>query len=437
MLMKRLIFTLATLLGVLTLQVKGQTYIYSTVSVNSYTDPASSVTGSGSWSAPTVLSNYTFSTTSNSSRIDQVTHTLGGASSEVNASNAWESKYGEIDPDAANCIKVRSVSNASSSGAPLGDPITTVVTFSSVTPTTDWGFLVLDIDVDQVTIRATDAGGAYYPITDISRWFKGTLNMSSSTGSTTPWYDAAAGTVVGFDYPPVKQTTLSPGNDVNGPAAYFEPNQPVKTLEFIFDNLQPTATPSQRYFIAAKDVSALPVNLISFTAENAIDHALLTWLTASESFNKGFEIERSNDALTWKRIGYAESLSQNGTSDETLQYSFKDVAIMKGQNYYRLKQIDLDGTFGYSPIRVVLSDKEKAGQVMIFPNPTTDYVTLAELSGNEKIHMYDAQGRKIKSVQSTGSTTDISMDGVKEGMYFIHVIQENGEITYHKIIKRN
>lgn len=436
MLMKRLIFTLAALLGAFTLQVKAQ-YIYSTVAVDGYTAPASSVSGSGSWSAPTVLSNYVFSTTSSSSRIGQVASSLGGASSEVDASNAWESKYGEIDPDAANCIKVRSVSNASSSGAPLGDPITTVVTFSSVTPTADWGFLVLDIDVDQVTIRATDAGGAYYPITDISRWFKGTLNMSSSTGSTTPWYDAAAGTVVGFDYPPVKQTTLSPGNDVNGPAAYFEPDQPVKTLEFIFDNLQPTATPSQRYFIAAKDVSALPVNLVSFTAENAIDHALLTWLTASESFNKGFEIERSNDALTWERIGYVGSLSQNGTSDETLQYSFKDLAIMKGHNYYRLKQIDLDGTFGYSPIRVVLSDKEKAGQVMIFPNPTTDYVTLAELSGNEKIHMYDAQGRKIKSVQSTGSTTDISMDGVKEGMYFIHVIQENGEITYHKIIKRN
>lgn len=416
---------------------RAQTYIYSTVSVNSYSDPANSVTGSGSWSAPTVLSPYTFSVTSASNRIDQVTNTLGGASAEVNATNVWETKYGEIDPSGANCIKVRSVSNESSPGASLKDSIITVVTFQNDTPAADWGFLVLDIDVDQVTIRATAPGGAYYPVSDINRWFKGTFNMSTSTSGTVPHYATATGTVVGFDYPAVRQTTLSAGNDVLGPAAYFEPDQPVKTLEFIFDNLQPTATPSQRYIIASKDMTLLPVNLISFTAEYSGSSAVLNWVTASEEANQGFEVERSSDARNWEKIGYVASLSQSGDSEETLNYSFTDAHLLQGHNYYRLKQIDLDGSVEYSPIRVVLSDIEKSGNVMVFPNPTTNYVTLAELAGNERINVYDAQGRQVKSVESTGSTTDISLEGVKEGMYFLHVIKENGEITYHKIIKRN
>ena len=94
----------------------------------------------------------------------------------------------------------------------------------------------------------------------------------------------------------------------------------------------------------------LPVELSSFTAENFSGGVILKWETATETNNSGFEVERSQmskvkSQTEWQRIGFVEG---QGTTTEIQTYSFTDKPV-PGIYKYRLKQIDFDGTFAYSP----------------------------------------------------------------------------------------
>ena len=430
-------FYLTAVMSMTLLPALAQDYLYSSVSILTTSYPASSVSGSGTWSSSTVLSNYSITIQSASNRISSVSTNLGSVADEVNATNPWESKYGEIDASTTSTIKVRSINNDSRVGEPLKDPITTTVNFATATPGENWGFMVLDIDVDQVTIRATAPDGTYYSVEEINSWFKATMKMSTNSDGTTPFYDTQTGTVVGFDYGASRQTALKVGNDVKGSAAYFEPDVPVKSLEFIFDNLQPsTASPSQRYFIAALTQAALPVNLLRFDARREDTAVILNWATASETGNRGFEVQRSADARNWEALSFVPALSEKGDSEELLAYAFTDRMPLSGQNYYRLKQVDLDGKFEYSPIRAVFIGENEPSGVQVYPNPTARFVTLSKLNGGEKIQVFDARGRLLHSRGSDGTTVDISLENYREGIYFIHVQHAGGKVSYHKVVKK-
>jgi hypothetical protein len=91
----------------------------------------------------------------------------------------------------------------------------------------------------------------------------------------------------------------------------------------------------------------LPVELVSFTGARAGEAVNLKWQTATEINNMGFEIERSQDALFWSKIGFVEG---NNTTNSPKYYSFVDKTRAKEKLYYRLKQIDNDGTSEYSNV---------------------------------------------------------------------------------------
>ena len=89
----------------------------------------------------------------------------------------------------------------------------------------------------------------------------------------------------------------------------------------------------------------LPVTLVDFTGSISGNQALLHWSTAAEINNKGFEVEKSMDGQTFTGIGFADG---SGTSSLKNNYSFIDTKVLSGANYYRLKQVDMDGNFTYS-----------------------------------------------------------------------------------------
>jgi hypothetical protein len=95
------------------------------------------------------------------------------------------------------------------------------------------------------------------------------------------------------------------------------------------------------------DPSIIPVELESFTATANDKKINLNWVTATELNNSGFEIEKSTDNLIWNKIGF---INGKGTTTEKSYYSFDDNNPTNGKLYYRLKQIDYDGTFTYSSI---------------------------------------------------------------------------------------
>lgn len=89
----------------------------------------------------------------------------------------------------------------------------------------------------------------------------------------------------------------------------------------------------------------LPIELSMFTGENVNDVNKLEWVTNAEMNNDYFQVERSSDGSTWNSIGTIDGM---GTTQETQRYSLNDVTYANTMNYYRLKQVDFNGTISYS-----------------------------------------------------------------------------------------
>ena len=119
--------------------------------------------------------------------------------------------------------------------------------------------------------------------------------------------------------------------------------------------------------------SPLPVELIDFTAEENNEKVLLKWKTASETNNSHFQIQRSVDGV---RFDYLNVVQGAGTTSQETTYNYQDKAPINGRSYYRLKQIDLDGSFEYSPIRQVYLETDG---ISIYPSPAENYVTILSL----------------------------------------------------------
>jgi Zn-dependent metalloprotease len=114
----------------------------------------------------------------------------------------------------------------------------------------------------------------------------------------------------------------------------------------------------------APPVGSLPVRLVKFEGAHGVEGNLLKWETTSEENNEYFAVERASDAKQFAEIG---RVSGNGNSMITNRYNFTDTRFSKGLNYYRLKQVDHDGSRAYS--KVVAINALHSRELKYFPNP--------------------------------------------------------------------
>jgi hypothetical protein len=193
----------------------------------------------------------------------------------------------------------------------------------------------------------------------------------------------------------------------------------------------------------AEITEVVPVELLAFTASVNNSEINLLWSTASELNNRGFEIERSiNDADNFVTIGFVEGES---TSTEINYYSFTDHPDFSGKSvlYYRLKQVDFDGTYSYSDIVQVTYDVPSTFVLnQNFPNPFNPSTSITYFVPKESfvtIKIYDFLGREVKTLVnnflSTGSY-EILFDAsdLTSGTYFYTMIAENYSNTKKMII---
>lgn len=135
--------------------------------------------------------------------------------------------------------------------------------------------------------------------------------------------------------------------------------------------------PQASYCSCLSTTSTLPVELLSFTAVPVGDGTVLTeWKTASETNNRRFDVERSTNGIDFITIA---SLDAKGNQQEhsVTAYRYTDPQPAPGVSYYRLKQVDLDGSFkNYSIVSVELS-KSTAVPFQLFPNPNEGVFTMA------------------------------------------------------------
>ena len=152
----------------------------------------------------------------------------------------------------------------------------------------------------------------------------------------------------------------------------------------------------------------------------------LTWSTASEHDNHGFDIERSADGERWMVIGFQQG---QGTASE---YSFFDQTPLAGANYYRLHQLDLSGGSSYSPIRVI-DFAEGTPEIMAYPNPAKAEINLVfnEVNKLTSLLLFDQNGRVVLQKQPQYPHEKLDLSSLPLGAYRAVVRSENG--TQHSV----
>lgn len=179
----------------------------------------------------------------------------------------------------------------------------------------------------------------------------------------------------------------------------------------------------------------LPVTLISFNAVKAVGGVSLQWVTAEEENNKGFELEHSADGRSWNNIAFVAGKADSRNGNAPLNYSYLHNNPYYGNNYYRLKLTDLDGTYTYSPTRQVTYDQ--AAPIAITPNPADGILSLHGVTGKCIIAISNTTGQVVLTKETTGNTDqNIAIDHLPSGVYFIMVKNEQGIISNQKIVKR-
>lgn len=150
----------------------------------------------------------------------------------------------------------------------------------------------------------------------------------------------------------------------------------------------------------------VPVELANFSARVQGQFVILSWTTATESNNFGFEVQRHTENSDWKKIGF---INGSGTSATPRNYSFKDNAEnMNGNYYYRLRQIDTDGSFTtYPAIEVTMNLPGRTHLAQNYPNPFNSSTTIQyEIPepGRVKLTIYNVQGKVIRILVNENSS---------------------------------
>ncbi|MCB9282991.1 MAG: T9SS type A sorting domain-containing protein [Lewinellaceae bacterium] len=170
--------------------------------------------------------------------------------------------------------------------------------------------------------------------------------------------------------------------------------------------------------------TALPVTWLDFRAEVTGEDVLLTWSTASESSNKGFEIQRSTNGRDWERIGFVPGI---GSTSEVQNYDYTDSSpftLHSSLIYYRLAQRDFNGATDYSPIRVV--QIQSAGGIRVFPNPANELVTVAFSEPTDvrsTVQLFDQNGRMVGEYSVPPGTVEyqVRVAQLASGTYLLKV----------------
>jgi hypothetical protein len=234
------------------------------------------------------------------------------------------------------------------------------------------------------------------------------------------------------------------GNGLGNPTVFsaIEPNSWFRIAIKVYDTAGRTWRLQSSQWTLDNDYpqDVLPVTLKSFEAQEQGGHARLQWQTATETNNLGFEVQGSTNGMEFEKLGFVPSLNAN--SLELNNYSFLDQAFSYRKSpvyYYRLKQVDLDGTVEYSKI-VALNKTPGKASVLPIPFNKEIVVSLEALTkGATEISLMDITGKTVHRqnfpVQpGLNSLKVLPASHLPDGVYFIQ-FETKGKMVRVKTLK--
>jgi hypothetical protein len=198
-------------------------------------------------------------------------------------------------------------------------------------------------------------------------------------------------------------------------------------------------------FYIHRGTAPLPISLLSFAGRKQDKTNMLEWSTASETNNKGFELQRSANGTDFTSIIFVNSKAIGGNSSAQLNYNFADVTPLAGTNYYRLKQVDKDGKFSMSQIVAIKGLKPTSLQLVnVYPNPTANKLNVnieSPVTENVTLFVTDMAGKTLinlrKAVAVGDNNIELNVSALPTGSYLIKAICANGcETTTAKFVKQ-
>jgi hypothetical protein len=291
-----------------------------------------------------------------------------------------------------------------------------------------------------------------------------TINFTQEDGSAFPGNPEAAGfgenrliiaslnPTLGPASFPQDATAYDPGNNIygqgsniNGNFVVFSSSASTATITgldpntqyyfFGFENNNDQTPGAENYKTPNLPINVqlpLPVELKSFTAQLRNGQVNLNWVTASERNNQGFEVQRSQDGREFSTVLFKKG---NGTTSARSTYDAVDARPLAGLSYYRLKQIDNDGKFSYSPVVTV----KNAGltEASFYPNPTSGKLTVAlpqaTTAEGLRVRIADLTGRVLRE-QTLPVTGELDLTSLPAGTYVVTVGTGDQQVT-RKVVK--
>jgi hypothetical protein len=235
----------------------------------------------------------------------------------------------------------------------------------------------------------------------------------------------------------VTRIIRSPGpNHTTWEPAGFHISANGTTNDFVIQSN--TVTGFSWFNIGAPNNSPLPVELLNFNGSCNEGMVNLVWQTASEFNSSHFDVEKSTDGETWRVIA---TIPSAGTSNELLTYQTVDQNGTDGNNYYRLRQVDIDGTEKeYDPINVSCTEVTP-GYFSSFPNPSGSSFQLIvknkDLIGTCVLNIIDATGKVIEQREievKDGINMFVISEELNPGIYFLNI---NNRIKTTQVIRHS
>lgn len=169
--------------------------------------------------------------------------------------------------------------------------------------------------------------------------------------------------------------------------------------------------------------TSFPVEWLSFQAESSPQGVSLQWATAQELNNDYFAIERSSDGRMFEAIG---QVAGQGTSDQATAYTFVDARPLQGNSYYRIRQVDMDGQFDYSPT-VQTTFRIEGLQVRAYPNPVVDRLEI-QTEAPVGLRILDIAGRELLRGRQTAGLQSWNVSQLSAGCYFLELRDDQQQV---------
>jgi|GEM_PF-598661 len=193
------------------------------------------------------------------------------------------------------------------------------------------------------------------------------------------------------------------------------------TLNTVANTLTSFGENARGEYVIALSSGALPVTFSYFDVfKDQTGVVSLNWETLSEINSNYFDVQRSLDATHWKTI---ETIDAAGYSNETIQYHTSDKPTFDQVIYYRLKQVDFNGTFIFSEVKSVTKDSPTSN-IRLYPNPAKDNITIEnQFSILENIHIYNMVGKEVSNRVIASKISDhkviIDISDLTQGFYTV------------------